>query len=76
MTYFILISAASLLVLVALMWAAPRGWQDENGFHYGEEPHPPLARPSEGNPQPAPNASRRSARSDKSAPRTELAAAE
>ena len=43
MTYFILISAASLLVLVALIWAAPRGWQDDAGFHYGQAPHRPLA---------------------------------
>lgn len=57
MTYFILISAASLLVLVALIWAAPRGWQDEAGFHYGQEPHAPLAPPRAAEPQPtAPSA--------------------
>lgn len=38
MIYFVLISAASLAILALLIWRAPRGWQDENGFHLGQEP--------------------------------------
>lgn len=39
MTYFLLISGASLAVLAFLLWRAPRGWQDDNGFHLGQEPY-------------------------------------
>jgi hypothetical protein len=36
----IIICGAALLVLIWLYITAPRGWQDETGFHYGEEPRP------------------------------------
>lgn len=39
MTYFLLISGVSLAILALLVWRAPRGWQDEDGFHLGEEPY-------------------------------------
>lgn len=39
MTYVLLVSGLSLAILGLLVWRAPRGWQDENGFHLGEEPY-------------------------------------
>lgn len=77
MTYLILISAASLLVQVALLWAAPRGWQDEAGFHYGEEPHRPLAAPRRSTGEnPGDDASRAAGSAEQAADARELAAAE
>ncbi len=46
MTYFLLVSGLSLAVLVLLMRQAPRGWQDQDGFHLGDEPHLPHDEPS------------------------------
>lgn len=31
------ISAAMALALVYIMWMAPEGWEDAQGFHYGKE---------------------------------------
>lgn len=77
MTYLILISAASLLVLVVLLWAAPRGWQDEAGFHYGEKPHRPLAAPRRSTGEsPSDDASRAAGPAEPAAAARELAAAE
>ncbi|MFM6950231.1 MAG: hypothetical protein ACKOW1_04305 [Novosphingobium sp.] len=42
MTYLLLTSAASLAVFVLLLWRAPRGWQDDRGFHLGDEPYQDL----------------------------------
>lgn len=39
MTYLMLLSGLSLAVLALLVWRAPRGWQDEDGFHLGDEPY-------------------------------------
>lgn len=43
MIYLLLTSGVSLVILGLLLWAAPRGWQDEEGFHLGEEPKPEIA---------------------------------
>ena len=42
MIYILLTSGVSLVILGLLLWAAPRGWQDEDGFHLGEEPEPEI----------------------------------
>jgi hypothetical protein len=42
MIYFLLISIISLAILAFLLWRAPRGWQDEDGFHLGEQSHRPI----------------------------------
>lgn len=42
MTYLLLASGISLAVLALLLWQAPRGWQDQDGFHLGKEPYTPL----------------------------------
>lgn len=39
MIYLLLASGASLAILGLLLWRAPRGWQDQDGFHLGEEPY-------------------------------------
>ena len=39
MIYLLLIPAISLLILAVLAWRAPHGWQDEKGFHLGQEPY-------------------------------------
>jgi len=38
MTYLMLISGLSVALLALLIWRAPRGWQDEDGFHLGDKP--------------------------------------
>jgi len=37
MTAIIIIEAISALIVLALAWTAPEGWQDEDGFHVGRE---------------------------------------
>lgn len=32
------VSFGSILILAAIAFTAPLGWQDENGFHFGEMP--------------------------------------
>lgn len=39
MTYLMLISGLSVALLALLIWRAPRGWQDEDGFHLGDKPY-------------------------------------
>jgi hypothetical protein len=36
-------SGLSLVVLGLLAWRAPRGWQNQDGFHLGDEPNHPNA---------------------------------
>jgi hypothetical protein len=43
MMYLLLTSGVSLIILGLLLWRAPRGWQDPDGFHLGEEPAPETA---------------------------------
>ena len=38
MVYLLLIQMISVAILAYLLWRAPEGWQDENGFHFGREP--------------------------------------
>jgi hypothetical protein len=45
MIYFLLISVVSLVVLAVLLSRAPRGWQDEDGFHLGQQPCPAVDEP-------------------------------
>ena len=46
MIYFLLASGASLAVLGLLLWRAPRGWQDQDGFHLGEETYQEIDCPA------------------------------
>lgn len=46
MIYFLLASGASLAVLGLLLWRAPRGWQDQDGFHLGEETYQEIDLPA------------------------------
>lgn len=59
---FLSCSALSLLALTLLLWRAPRGWQDDNGFHLGTEP-PTVT---------APPAKRRAARKAAARPQSEF----
>lgn len=36
-------SGLSLVILGLLAWRAPRGWQNQDGFHLGDEPNRPNA---------------------------------
>jgi len=38
MTYLLFVSGLSLAILGVLLWCRPRGWQDDQGFHPGDEP--------------------------------------
>lgn len=42
MIYFLLISIISLAILALLLWRAPRGWQDADGFHLGQQSYRPI----------------------------------
>lgn len=37
MTYIIAIVAVSAAYIIYLYWTAPVGYEDEKGFHYGEQ---------------------------------------
>ena len=45
MIYLLLTSGVSLCILALLLWRAPRGWQDADGFHLGDEPAPESTEP-------------------------------
>ena len=39
MLYLLLVPVVSLAILAVLVWRAPEGWEDEYGFHLGQEPY-------------------------------------
>ena len=36
-TALFIIEAISVLIVLAMAWTAPEGWQDADGFHVGRE---------------------------------------
>ena len=45
MDYLLIVSGISLAILGLLLWRAPRGWQDDQGFHLGDVPAEPGEAP-------------------------------